>query len=96
MFTRSAYEAGGGFDQCAGNVSDVEMWMRLSERFDFLHVDGVTAMMSCRNDPSQISSVTGTEFGARLRYIYGLHPTSRQSVANARQKSINHVEKTSC
>ncbi len=90
VFSRAAWDRVGWFDEAAGFVSDLEMWMQLSERFDFIHIDRVTTVMSCRNDPTQISTVTSEQAVNYLQYVYARHPNARQTVAQGRANLLRH------
>ena len=92
MFSRAAFDRVGLYDDRAGSVSDLEMWMQLSAQFDFVHVDRVTAVMSMRNDLSQFSAVSGAKTAEFYRYVYGLHPVERAAVERSREQQLRTVE----
>ncbi len=92
MFRRSVFDAVGPFDERAGHLSDMEMWLRMSARFEFCHVDRVIAIMSMRNDASQASAVSGVQTAAFYRTIYDLHPTPRPAVQSSRERHLRDVE----
>ncbi len=91
LFTRAAFDKVGGFDERAGHLMDFEMWLRMSLTYDFIHVDRVTAMMTMRDDASQASAVTGEYTAELYRTIYALHPTTRSTVAESRERQIRDV-----
>jgi glycosyltransferase involved in cell wall biosynthesis len=92
MFSRRAWQRVGTFDERAGCVSDLEMWMQFAEHFDFVHVDRVTAIMSARTDGTQFSAVGGRQTAEFYRYAYRLHPTGRPALERARTDWLARLE----
>jgi hypothetical protein len=94
MVSKAAYERVGAFDADAGFVLDFEMWLRLSERFDFIHVDRVTTIMAMRTDGSQLSATHGAAAAACFRHVYARHPTNRPKIVRDRGDVLRAVEQS--
>ena len=62
MARKSAYEAEGYLDDCYGFVADVDMWLRLAEKYDVAYVsEPLIALPTRRQLPRKISSGTLNE-----------------------------------
>ncbi|HXP93347.1 MAG TPA: glycosyltransferase family 2 protein [Candidatus Binatia bacterium] len=89
MLRREALVTAGPFEERFGNHSDWEMWLRMSKTFDFVHVDRVVALMTMRNDASQMSAIPGTETARLHQVVYEAHPVSnRPSIEQARSANV--------
>lgn len=56
MHTRRVLNECGGFSEQLRNHEDYDLWLRMSEFTDFIHVPKVTALYSKRSDGTQMSS----------------------------------------
>jgi hypothetical protein len=92
MIRRDALVAAGMFDVRHGHLADFETWLRLSKRFDFIHVDRMLAFMSMRNDTSQISVISGNETARMHAEIYAAHPVEgRADIEKRRQAALRGI-----
>jgi GT2 family glycosyltransferase/glycosyltransferase involved in cell wall biosynthesis len=71
-------EAGGGFDETLSALEDWELFLRLSQRFDFVHLPVVTARFEERVDG------TRGDFTSAAERLFAKHPTSRDDLRRLR------------
>ncbi|MFN2529443.1 MAG: glycosyltransferase family 2 protein [Candidatus Baltobacteraceae bacterium] len=91
MMTKAAFESIGRYDTNLPSLRDYDMILSLAERYDFAHVDKVTAVYSYRSDPSSYSfKDRNVTLSDALLGIYAKHPTDRQNVLKARDTEISH------
>jgi glycosyltransferase involved in cell wall biosynthesis len=70
MTRRSAYDAVGLFDERFGFYADVDMWMRLAEKFSVAYVDEPLITLPSRDAVPQLFSVTPDEEARTLRRMF--------------------------
>jgi GT2 family glycosyltransferase/glycosyltransferase involved in cell wall biosynthesis len=72
-------DVGGGFDESLSALEDWELFLRLSQRFDFVHVPVVTARFEERVDG------TRGDFTAAAERLFAKHPTTRGDLLRLRE-----------
>lgn len=70
MHERSCLEDTGLFDESLPVLEDWDLWIRLSRKYDFLHVKKVTCAFSWRQDGSSTTSSRIPEFWKMQEHIY--------------------------
>ena len=70
LHEKSCLDATGLFDESLTTHEDWDLWVRLSQRFPFIHVPRVTCEFSWRTDGSTMSSSRNRDFLRTLDLIY--------------------------
>jgi len=70
MHERACLDAVGGFDESLTRCEDWDLWIRLSRRYDFVHVPTVTAEYTTRVDGTSMRTSDPRPFLAAHRAIY--------------------------
>lgn len=79
----------GGYDETLRHAEDWELWIRLAERCDFVHVPRVTALYSIRNDGTNMMSYNAAGFAESVMQIAEKHPLpDRPALAAVRAETI--------
>jgi len=86
MVERSCLEAVGGMDEQLEVLEDWELWIRLSRKFDFLHIPKVTAEVRVRPDNSHLGSRRANRFPPCREYIFRKHE-SHYAELNGRRRA---------
>jgi hypothetical protein len=74
LFRREALERYGWYDDAVGYVSDYDLWLRIFERHDLVHVPVVTAELIWRSDESNTSLSMWCRNPELYRALYERHP----------------------
>lgn len=73
MHEKSCLDAVGLFDENLIALEDWELWMRMSRRFDFLHVPVVTAEVRVRPKNGSVGNEYNWNMPAARKYVYQKH-----------------------
>lgn len=89
LFKRSVFDDEPFYDDEIPLTADSEMVMRLSRRFDFLHVDVIGGEAHYRNDQSQQSQKNGALLLAEMSEVFARYPVEgRPDIARVRETSL--------
>lgn len=90
---RSAIEAVGPFDPDGIGGEEVEMWLRLAQRFDFVHLDRPTTAYTIRvNWNGQATALNHHLFAGGYEYVYRRYPADGlPHVLASRQRYLAHL-----
>jgi hypothetical protein len=89
---RSAIETVGAFDPKSG-AEELEMWVRLASRFDFVHLDRPTTAYTIRSDwAGSATALHHHTFGDAYETFYRKHPADGlPHIAAARQQFVQQL-----
>lgn len=89
LMRRAMLEDIGGFDESVEFAEDWELWIRIAERYDIVHVPAVTGIYAVRTDNTNTVSRQAAKFGEAYARIVELHPlTDRPEIDTMRQQMI--------
>jgi hypothetical protein len=89
LFRRTLALDVGGYDENLPHCEDWDMWIRLSQRTDFVHVPRVTAMYSIRNDDTNMMSYNTEGFKRAMMLLKEKYPLDdRPLLAQVRDTSM--------
>lgn len=92
LFRRDAIE-GALLDEQTPLNRDYELWMRLSQRYDFIHVDRFTSCYTIRPSDTQMSVEHGNKNAEAHRYLYARYSADeRPSIAARRTSHLSEIE----
>ena len=78
MFRRAILPAIGDFNESLTFAEDWEMWLRISSRFDVVHVPRITAMYTVRQGDANAMSVPGLAYAQTLRAMQARYPLAER------------------
>ena len=90
---RSCMDEVGMFDESLGTHEDWDFFIRLANRYRFVHIPLVTADVSIRNDGTSTTSGNRTDFKRTLRLIHERYHdlvSDRPDILNAQRQFSNH------
>ena len=88
LMRRSALELLGGFEESVDFAEDWEVWIRIAERYDILHVPHVTGIYSVRTDSTNTVVRQAARFGDAYARIVELHPLEGRPQIDAMRKQL--------
>lgn len=93
FFRRTALEAVGPFDPEGLGGEEVEMWLRLAQRFDYVHLDRPTTAYTIRTNWSgQATAQNHHLFAGGYEYVYRRYgATGLPHVLAARERYLAHL-----
>lgn len=74
LMRRAVLDSLGGFNETVDFAEDWEVWIRIAERYDILHVPHVTGIYSVRTDATNTVVRQAARFGDAFARIVELHP----------------------
>jgi hypothetical protein len=79
----------GGFDESVEFAEDWELWIRIAEHYDILHVPHVTGIYAVRTDATNTVVTQAAKFGNAYARIVAQHPLpNRPQIDQIRQQLI--------
>jgi hypothetical protein len=72
----------GGYDETLPHSEDWDLWIRLAQRCDFVHVPRVTAMYSIRNDGTNMMSYNTAGFTQSMHQLVAKYDLSDRPILN--------------
>ena len=78
----------GGFEESVEFAEDWELWIRIAEMYDIVHVPSVTGIYSVRTDNTNTVSRQAAKFGAAYERIVALHPLADRPEIDAVRKRL--------
>lgn len=88
LVRRSALDTVGPFDETVEFAEDWELWIRLAERYDIVHVPHVTGIYSIRTDNTNTVSRQAAKFAGAFERIVELHPISGRPMLELARSEI--------
>lgn len=88
LVRRSALDAAGPFDETVEFAEDWELWIRLAERYDIVHVPHVTGIYSVRTDNTNTVVRQAAKFAGAFERIVELHPVSGRPLLDFARSEI--------
>ena len=89
MVRRAVLNDLGGFDESVVFAEDWELWIRIAEHYDILHVPHVTGIYSVRTDATNTVVTQAAKFGNAYARIVAQHPLpDRPQIDAIRQQLI--------
>jgi len=92
MHSKSCIEEVGLFDESFSSHEDWDLWIRMSRKYHFQHIDRVTAEFRWRNDGSSMSSGRRRDMIRTLAKIYQKHQTLVQDKPHLIQKQQEIID----
>jgi hypothetical protein len=88
LMRRKILETLGGFDESVDFAEDWEVWIRIAESYDILHVPHVTGIYSVRTDATNTVVRQAARFGDAFARIVELHPLEDRPQIDAIRKQL--------
>lgn len=88
LMRRTILERLGGFDETVDFAEDWEVWIRIAEHYDILHVPHVTGIYSVRTDATNTVVRQAARFGDAFARIVELHPLEDRPQVDAIRKQL--------
>jgi hypothetical protein len=88
LMRRQILEDLGGFEESVDFAEDWELWIRIAERYDILHVPHVTGIYSVRTDATNTVVRQAARFGDAFARIVELHPLQDRPQIDAMRKAL--------
>jgi hypothetical protein len=88
LMRRRILEDLGGFEESVDFAEDWELWIRIAERYDILHVPHVTGIYSVRTDATNTVVRQAARFGDAFARIVELHPLQERPQIDAMRKQL--------
>lgn len=89
MFRRTCIEGDEAFDASIPYYRDYELWLRLSLKFDFIHVERITSCYTIRNQGAKQQSVMWSDQTVRAyEALYERYPTPDRPLIQQRREQI--------
>lgn len=89
LMKRSVVIAAGGYHEDITHAEDWELYLNLSQHFDFIHVPRITGVYSIRHDGSHMMSDSGPQIAHAMERLIERHPLPHRPIMEtARRQSI--------
>jgi hypothetical protein len=88
LVRRTVLEDLGGFDEAVEFAEDWELWIRIAERYDILHVPHVTGIYAVRTDATNTVVAQAAKFGDAYARIVERHPLPDRPQIDAMRRQI--------
>lgn len=94
MFRRECFPDGAPFDESIPLYRDYELWLRLANRYDLIHVERITSCYTTRNQGSGQQSVMWIDQAANAyEAIYNRYAVANRPLIDQRRaQTIEHVK----
>ena len=95
MHEKSCIDAVGPWDENLTTLEDWDLWMRMSRKYEFVHIPEVTAEVTWRTDGTTTTSARFRDFIRTQKIVYEKHwelAIDKPNVLAARQKAIQKIE----
>jgi glycosyltransferase involved in cell wall biosynthesis len=95
LMKRAVAVAAGGFDESLTHAEDWELFLKLCQIYDFVHVPRITGMYSIRHDGTHMMSNAGPAIAESMQRLIELHPLPHRPVMEAaRRASLDKYRKS--
>jgi hypothetical protein len=88
LMRRTALDHVGPFEESIDFAEDWEMWIRIAERYDVVHVPHVTGIYSVRSDNTNTVSRDAAKFAEAFAQITALHPLEGRPLVDEARTSM--------
>ncbi len=88
LFRRDAVLDLGGYDETLPHCEDWDLWIRLGQRYDFVHVPRITAQYSVRNDDSNMMSYNISGFRLAMMQLTEKFPLESRPLLSAARADL--------
>ena len=88
LVRRSILDVLGPFEESVDFAEDWEMWIRIAERYDVVHVPCVTGVYSVRADNTNTVARNAAKFTEAFARIVELHPLEGRPLVQAARVSM--------
>ncbi|MGH7683605.1 MAG: glycosyltransferase family 2 protein [Vulcanimicrobiaceae bacterium] len=88
LMRRAILDRLGGFEESVDFAEDWEVWIRIAEGYDILHVPHVTGIYSVRTDATNTVVRQAARFGDAFARIVELHPLEDRPQIDAMRKQL--------
>jgi glycosyltransferase involved in cell wall biosynthesis len=79
MHKKSCIEKSGYFDNKISTHEDWDLWIRIAQHYDFLHIKKITSEYRIRNDNTNTTNSKLPRFLETYKYIYKKHPLNHSA-----------------
>lgn len=94
LMKRSIVLAAGGFDERLSHAEDWELFLKLAQQYDVIHVPRITGMYSIRHDGTHMMSNAGPQIARSMEQLMQLHPLPHRPVMEtARRQALENYRK---
>lgn len=95
LMKRSVVIAAGGYHEDITHAEDWELYLNLSQHFDFIHVPRITGVYSIRHDGSHMMSDAGPQIAQAMERLIERHPLPHRPIMEtARRQSIEKYKQS--
>ncbi len=98
MHEKSCLDEVGVFDESLTTHEDWDLWIRMSRKYNFAHIEKITCEFAWRTDSTSMSSTKRADFIRTLNLIYEKyreHTIGKQRVLNLQAAWLKHLQKVS-
>lgn len=95
MHEKSCIDDVGPFDEALTTLEDWELWMRMSRKYEFVHIPEITAEVTWRTDGTTMTSSKRPDFLRTHKMIFEKHwglAIDKPNVLAARQRALQKIE----
>lgn len=95
MHEKSCIDDAGPFDESLTTLEDWELWMRMSRKYEFVHIPEATSEVTWRTDGTTMTSSRFPDFLRTQKIIFEKHrdfAIGKPRILAARQKALQEIE----